>query len=446
MMAPSRLRYHPGARAVLLSPHFDDAILNCWSVLTSGSPVVVVNVFAGVPSAGVTGVWDQICGARDSPAQVQRRQAEDRDALGRVGIQPVNLSFLDAQYRPLGSVPPWQEIDDALAAQVPEASLVLAPAALGKANRDHVVVRDYTLHLFASGMPVQLYADVPYCVQHGWPAWVVAGPEGYGRDVDAFWAPSLGRVGRLAELRPSVTRLSESQAHAKLDALRTYRTQFPSIDAGGIALLRNPYVHGFEVGWTLAAHGVPRAQPPPGTRELRFLDGTAYRVDEDLCRGCFMNEHEHELPLTIRPVYDDGTFVVRQDAEWPVPGFYIVSTREHVGSIADLDETRFARFFVVLRAVRRAMQSQLGIARVQMYHEEKIARPHLHVWLLPLWPAVMHAHSINPRVYEGSIKDYIDLFSYADAERTIHDFNRIMTAALCADLQAGEESAGTSVT
>jgi len=31
----------------ILSPHFDDAVLSCWQLLSGSGDVVVINVFAG---------------------------------------------------------------------------------------------------------------------------------------------------------------------------------------------------------------------------------------------------------------------------------------------------------------------------------------------------------------------------------------------------------------
>ena len=55
---------------VILSPHFDDAVLSCWHLLASAGEVLVVNVFAGEPPAGTLGWWDR---------------ARGRDRLGRGG-------------------------------------------------------------------------------------------------------------------------------------------------------------------------------------------------------------------------------------------------------------------------------------------------------------------------------------------------------------------------
>ncbi len=49
-----------GRDTVILSPHFDDAVLSCWHVLASAGEVLVVNVFAGEPPAGALGGLDDL--------------------------------------------------------------------------------------------------------------------------------------------------------------------------------------------------------------------------------------------------------------------------------------------------------------------------------------------------------------------------------------------------
>src|SRR5437588_12361838 len=84
----------------ILSPHLDDAVLSCWHLLTEPHEVMVVNVLAGVPAAGaVTGWWDTSSGSTDSREAVMDRIEEDRGALALAGRVPLNLEFLDDQYR-----------------------------------------------------------------------------------------------------------------------------------------------------------------------------------------------------------------------------------------------------------------------------------------------------------------------------------------------------------
>jgi LmbE family N-acetylglucosaminyl deacetylase len=236
------LRHDVSAPPLLLSPHLDDAVLDCWSVLTGPGELNVVNVFAGVPEGGRITHWDRIVGAADSAELMRSRVDEDRAALARAGRTPVNLGFLEHQHREDRRPPPLKAIDDELTHAVPAASRLYAPAVLGTPHPDHVRVRAYARACADAGIPVELYADLPYAVVYGWPHWVTGDSPDPHLDVDAYW-------GERHAGEPRVVALDDDQAAAKLDAMRAYATQFPSLDRGPIGLLSNPKVHRFEVYW-----------------------------------------------------------------------------------------------------------------------------------------------------------------------------------------------------
>ena len=243
------LRHAPDAPALLLSPHLDDAVLDCWSVLSADAPLTVVNVFAGLPPAGTVTAWDRIVGATDSAELMRARQAEDREALALAGREPVNLPFPESQQRPHSPEPTYAALDRAIAGAAPAASRVLAPMTLGTVHPDHRLLRAYALALRAAGLPVTLYADAPYATVYGWPSWVTGTAPEPHLDVDAYWAGSLAAVPGLGAAR--VVALEPGAAGAKLAAMRTYRTQFPSLDRGPLGQLSHPLVHPFEVFWDL---------------------------------------------------------------------------------------------------------------------------------------------------------------------------------------------------
>jgi LmbE family N-acetylglucosaminyl deacetylase len=251
------LRTDPQAPVLVLSPHWDDAVLDCWSLLSSDCELNVVNVFAGTPAPGRLTLWDAVTGAADSAQRTAERAAEDMVALARAGRTPLNLPFLDAQYRtPPG--PSLEGIDRAVSAAVGGASRVYVPAGLGS-HPDHVLVRRYGRMLWRARMPVTLYADLPYCVQHGWPHWVEGREAEPNRDIDAFWQSYLRDVPEMPPLRSAhVEHLDAPTASAKLEAMRCYRTQFPALDGGPKRLLSDPAIHGFEVRWELARDGGER--------------------------------------------------------------------------------------------------------------------------------------------------------------------------------------------
>jgi hypothetical protein len=247
----TRLRLDPQAPALLLSPHLDDAVLDCWSLLSGERQVTVVNLFAGVPPPGRLAPWDAITGATDSAVRARERLAEDARALARAGRTPVNLPFLDAQYRTGSGAPTLGELDCTLAAAVPSASRVHVPAGVG-GHLDHLLARRYGRMLLRAGLPVTLYVELPYCVLHGWPHWVDGAEPDPHRNVEAFWLEFLKDLPELPALRSGrIERLDDMAAAAKLQAMRCYETQLPGLDYGGGRLLSDPGIHRFEVCWEL---------------------------------------------------------------------------------------------------------------------------------------------------------------------------------------------------
>src|SRR5205823_13422651 len=110
------------------------------------------------------------------------------------GREPLSLGLLDAQYRIGSPEPGLQQLDRALcealrgadSGEARATARIYVPAAIG-GHADHLLVRRYGHMLTRAGIPVTLYADLPYCVLHGWPPWVDGGGEDAHRNVDAFW-------------------------------------------------------------------------------------------------------------------------------------------------------------------------------------------------------------------------------------------------------------------
>jgi LmbE family N-acetylglucosaminyl deacetylase len=243
-----RLRHDPAGPAIVLSPHLDDAVIDCWSVLAGTAPVTVATVCAGIPKPGPAGHWDALAGARDRAERMRDRREEDLAALALAGRSGVHLPFPQADHRP-GPPPPLEAIDRALVGRLPSACTVYAPAVLGTRHPDHALVRDYALALAAHGVPVILYADAPYAVIYGWPSWVTGAPRDPHLDVDFYWRATGRDDGLTDATRAQVVRLTAPQAAAKLAAMRAYRSQFSMLDRGPTGLLSNPAIHGYEVFW-----------------------------------------------------------------------------------------------------------------------------------------------------------------------------------------------------
>jgi LmbE family N-acetylglucosaminyl deacetylase len=139
---------------VIVSPHFDDAVLSCWSVIEGDDDVSVVTVFTGGPEPGFISEWDRDTGV-DSATRMVQRAEENRAALALAGREPTDLGFLEIQYES-------GEVDAAaLEPYLRAADVVYLPAGVGveHVNAEHIVVRDACL---AIRDDVWLYADQPY--------------------------------------------------------------------------------------------------------------------------------------------------------------------------------------------------------------------------------------------------------------------------------------------
>jgi LmbE family N-acetylglucosaminyl deacetylase len=233
-------------RVAVLSPHFDDAVLSCWHVLSAPGPVAVVNVFAAAPPDGCPlGWWDERTGATDSTVRARERAREDEAALALAGRRPTNLDLLEVQYRrEPASV---DVVAERIAREVHGSDVLYAPAVLG-AHDDHALVRDAALRLGSEGVRLRLYADLPHGLSRGWPTWVAVD----GRaEVDAAWARALAEAVHEGEaLHPYVHELTAGAQRRKLEAVRAYRTQLGELDAMAFAPLHRSLR--YEVVWELA--------------------------------------------------------------------------------------------------------------------------------------------------------------------------------------------------
>jgi hypothetical protein len=236
---------------VILSPHFDDAVLSCWHVLASAGDVRVVNVFAGEPPAGALGWWDRLAGSTDSAAAVRMRIEEDRRALALAGRTSVNLPFLDSQYREPDQAP--GEIVEALRGVLIAGARLYAPAGLGDHHRDHTAVRSAALALHAEGADLELYADLPHATAFGWPPWVLDGGSPTVADrAGERWASQLEATGIPVErMVAAAHRLPTKDLARKLEAVLTYASQIGPLQRVFGSSLEDPKLLGVEVDWRL---------------------------------------------------------------------------------------------------------------------------------------------------------------------------------------------------
>lgn len=176
-------------RILAVSPHLDDGVFSCGELLSMSSSAVMVTVFAGVPSVDdQLTAWDAACGFRSARQAMVLRRAEDRAALGILGVQPCWLDFTDSQYQCVYDV---DDIADALCQAVCEHrsdSIIVPSIAI---MRWHTAPRCvcYSMISCTRGLPMktpcialsQDCSNNDYAIS---PTWVSAQPRsGFGRIV-----------------------------------------------------------------------------------------------------------------------------------------------------------------------------------------------------------------------------------------------------------------------
>jgi LmbE family N-acetylglucosaminyl deacetylase len=183
---------------VIVSPHFDDSVLSCGTLLTQLSgktKITVVNVFTQAHKAPYTLSARKFLmesGIKDATKLYGERLKEDSKALSHFKAKIVNLGLEDAIFRVkktsgfLGKLLPefshvyptyqWHvvkgissqdhaiaDLTTALKKVVTKDAVVLAPYAIGQ-HVDHQIVRKVCEQLFPD---VIFYSDFPYNVRNG---------------------------------------------------------------------------------------------------------------------------------------------------------------------------------------------------------------------------------------------------------------------------------------
>jgi len=222
---------------VILSPHFDDAVLSLGGLIAKAPDrAVVVTVFAGVPLAGVIGRWDRLSGFPTADAAARARRQENEAALALIGVPQNgirNLDYLDDQYR--SQCTRGQAPTSDLCSSIAEDIRHLVSACHGRVNLfapastwhpDHQIVTDAVVELYRKGefpgASFLLYQDQPYA---------------YLELRRKSLAPlKFARFSLLADL-PEKTRdltaerefidLDQSEVYAKINSFKKYRSQFP---------------------------------------------------------------------------------------------------------------------------------------------------------------------------------------------------------------------------
>ncbi len=146
---------------VILSPHLDDAIFSCWSIIQNKN-TTVITIFAGQPTKKTRTIWDAFCGEINSYKMMQKRKIENKTIMDSLYINSIVLNYLDNQYDK--NRPTINQIMNEILSFCSSDCIFYVPLAISLLYRhpDHVITRNVGLALLERNRKVIFYADQPY--------------------------------------------------------------------------------------------------------------------------------------------------------------------------------------------------------------------------------------------------------------------------------------------
>lgn len=149
--------------ALIVSPHFDDAVLSVGQVMAGRPAMTVATIFAGCPARSrQQTTYDRDCGFGSAEKAIRVRRREDRQALETLRAHPVWLDFVDHQYNEPADEDSILVALTRLVAKI-QPKLLLGPLGLSHADH-HAARRVYQRLASTCDIEAWIYEDLPYRV------------------------------------------------------------------------------------------------------------------------------------------------------------------------------------------------------------------------------------------------------------------------------------------
>jgi LmbE family N-acetylglucosaminyl deacetylase len=205
---------------VVVSPHFDDAVMGAGHLLLSYPGSTVITVLAGRPPAYPDEVspWDAAGGFTKGDDVVAARRQEDLAALDVLSSEHRWLDFPDHQYLPVEARPTADDVAPSLGEAITASGATAVFLPMGLANPDHVLSHDAGLLVRTT-----IGAEV------GGPAWFCYEDQGY-KHLPGMLAWRVSKLFR-SGLWPTPAMVPVTlDPERKTTALMQYASQIPPLD------------------------------------------------------------------------------------------------------------------------------------------------------------------------------------------------------------------------
>lgn len=150
-------------KVLLISPHFDDAVLSAGQFMADRPDADVVTVFAGIPITpdNVKTPYDEKCGFDNARDAVGARTRENDNALAILQANPINFEFPDSQYETThANIVRVYDITAKLQELIDENNYEFIMAPVGLGHPDHIKVTD-AVEKLKTKTPIYLWEDLP---------------------------------------------------------------------------------------------------------------------------------------------------------------------------------------------------------------------------------------------------------------------------------------------
>ncbi len=150
---------------IIISPHYDDAVLSLFHLLYKNPNLKLITVFSGKPAITTYKLWDMVCTGMSSNKTMLKRENENQQVARNLGIiKSVDLGFLEHQYE-TSSPERFNIMKEKIKSLIDsKTDKVYFPIAFGDfvSHPDHQELRNIGLELIKEDYNIIFYNDFPY--------------------------------------------------------------------------------------------------------------------------------------------------------------------------------------------------------------------------------------------------------------------------------------------
>ena len=150
-----------------------------------------------------------------------------------------------------------------------------------------------------------------------------------------------------------------------------------------------------------------------------------------LSRAEFMEKYADKLDKCHIPIYEDDDIKITQDAQIPIPGFYIIATKGIYKKLCYMDIELYKKCLNYVAKVRKLLKEEFNIENAYMYYDEHYKKPSsTHLWVMPVYEDVVNKYNLDATILSKDIWTYQDIFEFQYTKDDIYRINDRMRELL----------------